>query len=184
MALQYWDDLKERLMRIVEVSEGASPPFDDAGRLIAGMFFDALGARQMQVTLADLEPPSIDPALSGGHLPSGHNLTLSSDFLMRLAALFRLTITDVEKEIGELGEGFRRGGAMAEWLVEMHEIATRHGFPHGAGRIGKSRDEASPFACFLFDINRNFPADLRENVNSAPAMGDRLRRALANTRAA
>jgi hypothetical protein len=168
-----WNETRRRIAQIIELGDGAFPPFTEAGRLVEGFFFDGLESVSIQLTEWDIEPPSLDPQQSKGHISAvGLHLNITRNFMMRLADAFSVALKSTEREMANMGDGFSPGQALDRWLGDMRAWATKNNLPHGAGPGGG----ASRFTTFLFTLHRMMPANLREHVASATAMNERFRR--------
>lgn len=178
-AQDFWKQSEEAILRFIEISEGAFPPFTDAGRFVEGTIFDGMeGAPPIQISKRDIEPRSLDPIHSKGEAPvEDVKVHLSRNFLMRLAASLRVGLAIGNAEMASLGAGFRPGQAISQLIGGARAWAIKHGCPFGAGPGGGK----SSFSDFLFALHSMFPADLREKqMASSSAMNERLRRYLAD----
>jgi hypothetical protein len=181
-AMESWGEARSRISKFIDIAEGTYPPRSDAGEVVTNAIFDGLARVSIQLTERDVEPAGLDASLSKGSLPlKGMQLNLTTDLMMRLAGAFRIAVDHADRELKNLGEGFRPGQAFTSWLMDMRDWAKANNLPHGAASKGVG--ELTPFPKFLYCLNGFFPTELRESVASDEAMNMRLSRALygANT---
>ena len=180
--------VRQTVERLIALGEGRYPrcytdagqPID-AGQAVKSALFEGLRGSVIQLTSADFEPLSLNPT----HSKSRHRreeerlyLKISSDFMMRLAAVFRDALKRAEVEFASWGDGFKPGESFSWWAKEMLSWAEQRRYSHGLAASG----QASRFSEFLFALHGMLPSEMRESrMASAEAMNQRLRRVLRQT---
>jgi hypothetical protein len=173
-AVRIWRSAKAAIESFASIAGGGGFPEGDEGQYVQETFLDALAQIQIQLTEHDFHPDALDLALWGEDAPVAEAiLHLRTTFLTRFAQALWMAISKTESEFANAGNGLMPGDAFPGWLMDMKEWAKQYGYQHG----GSSSTKPSKFVSFLYNLNKLFPEDYREPVNSMNAMNDRLRRA-------
>lgn len=156
---------------------GELTPQTDSGGVLSGKINANLedypvSIRGGQILVADPSSPEWSRVEDSRPLA----VRMDADFLMKVGFALERVMNAVDKEISveetNKGAGFTPGNAFKVFLLQVRKWAKDNGFKYGP------RDNAghpSPFSKFLYALNKLFPAEFRERVQSPGAVADRLK---------
>ena len=96
-----------------------------------------------------------------------------SEIAGSLVCAMRAVRQEIDSKIAEGRGGFMPGDAFREWLIQMKKWAKSEKLTFGPYENDGS---PSPFSNFLFQLHSHFPKPLQEELSSASAVAERLKK--------